>query len=158
MDLAFEGSGYFVVGPQNLLSRSLTLQVGPRGELTDSFGRPVRGQSGPVHVDGLFPVRFGPRGEVIQQGTVVDQLLTVSVPNESGLQPVGYGLLQASAESGMPVPTAARVVTGALEGSNVNTLQSMVQLIRLQRDYQSLSRAINSYREADESLIESAQR
>jgi flagellar basal-body rod protein FlgG len=156
MDLAIEGRGFFVVGPQNLLTRTLTLQVGEGGVLQDSFGRTVAGTGGPIYVDGLEPVTVGGRGEVVQRGEIIDRLRTVAVGTERGLQPMGVGLLQATPDSGSPIAVEAQVVAGALEGSNVNALQSMVDLIRLNRDYQSLSRAISSYREADQALINSS--
>jgi flagellar basal-body rod protein FlgF len=157
-DLAIEGSGHFVVGAEGgqFLTRTLTLQLGPRGELQDSFGRAVLGEAGPITLDGLDQVRVDNRGQIRRDGVVLDRIGVVDVANPSGLRAHGLGLQQPSAESGAPFPVEGRVVAGALEGSNVNALESMVQLVQLQREYQTLSRAISSYREADEGLIQAA--
>lgn len=156
MDLSIQGQGFFVVGEDGFLSRSLTLQVSSRGRLQDTQGRDVMGETGPIEVDPTQSLRIDNRGRVLQGGLEIDRIRTVGVVSEMGLQPAGLGVLQVTQESGRAVAMESHVVSGAIESSNVNSLESMVQLIQLQRDYQSLTRAIQSYREADESLIETA--
>ncbi|MEM1026244.1 MAG: flagellar hook basal-body protein [Myxococcota bacterium] len=157
-DLAIEGTGHFVVGTESgqQLTRALTLQLSPRGDLQDAFGRRVFGETGPIILDDLESVRVDRRGQLVRDGEVLDRIRTVDVANPSGLQPTGLGLQQPTQESGGPFLVEAQVVAGALESSNVNALESMVQLVQLQREYQTLSRAISSYREAEEGLIEAA--
>jgi flagellar basal-body rod protein FlgF len=154
-DLAIEGSGFFSVsdGGFQTLTRSLTAQVGPDGRLVDAEGRTLLGQSGPIFVDRLAEFHVDEGGQVVQDGRPIDRLRVVDVSDPRGLVPLGGGGYQTSPESGTAFRTDAKVVQGALEGSNVRPLDSMIQLIQLQRDYQSLSRAITAYRQADEELI-----
>jgi len=156
--VALEGPGFFAIGSPSapLLVRSLRLQVGVGGLLTDGTGRPVVGERGPIRADPGLPISVTKSGEVVQDGVALGRLRVMSVTNIRGLSPAGYGGYQPTTASGPAFDAEASVVPGAVEGSNVDALQSMVQLITLQRDYQSLTRAIRSYREADEGLIQAA--
>lgn len=157
-DLAIDGEGFFTVADAGFVSlvRSLTVQAGSDGRLQDAYGRPVLGESGPIYVDRLDPFQIDGEGQVVQGGRPIDRLAVVNVPDPRGLVPVGEGGYQTSAESGEAFRVEGHVLGGALEGSNVNALDSMIQLIQLQRDYQSLSRAISSYREADDALLQAS--
>ena len=54
--------------------------------------------------------------------------------NLQDLKPEGNGLYKAEKE-GLPA-TQTRVKQGALEGSNVNSVQEMSRMIEIMRDYQ----------------------
>ena len=43
-----------------------------------------------------------------------------------------------------------RVLGGALEGSNVNVVRSMVDLVKISRTYEALTRMIEGYKAIDE--------
>jgi flagellar basal body rod protein FlgG len=157
-DVALDGPGFFAVGSPAapVLVRSLRLQVGAGGVVTDAHGRAVVGAQGVLRADPGRSITVTKAGEVIQDETSLGQLQVMSVANIRGLQPSGYGGYMPTSASGPAYAAEGSVIPGAVEGSNVDSLQSMVQLITLQRDYQSLTRAIHAYREADEGLIQTA--
>jgi len=130
--------------------------VGVGGILTDAFGRAVVGAEGILRADPGRPISVTKGGELIQDDTPIGRLQIMAVANIRGLRPAGYGGYFPTPTSGPAFAAEGSVIPGAIEGSNVDSLQSMVQLITLQRDFQSLTRAIHAYREADEGLISTA--
>jgi len=71
--------------------------------------------------------------------------------NPEGLTQVGDSLYQVSANSGSAqtlaasqTSSSARIVSGALEGSNVDLTQELVKLILAQRGFQANARSVNS--------------
>lgn len=161
LDLALGGAGYFTVegpGGEGLLVRSVSAQLGPDGALRDRAGRPLLGEQGVLRVDPLLPVTVEGDGTVIQAGEPVGRLLVVDVADPRVLRALGDGSYAPTQASGDAVPMVTEVVAGALEGSNVHPVESMVRLVRLEREHQSILKAIQAYREADEAVITAATR
>ncbi|MEZ6185791.1 MAG: flagellar hook-basal body complex protein [Planctomycetota bacterium] len=81
---------------------------------------------------------------------VLDQLGITTFANPAGLQKLGDSLLAASPASGAPTPTTAlsgragKVVSGSLEGSNVDIALEFTRLITAQRGFQVNSRTITT--------------
>ncbi len=157
LDLAMEGPGYFVVdaGLKNpALLRSVAAKVGADGVLRDPAGRTLQAAGGgTIAVDPSRPVSIDGRGNVQQDGAIVGRLATVDVPAPAGLEPISAGAYVVTDESGPASEIDARVVSGALEGSNVAPVTSMIRLVQLEREHQSLLKVIQAYKEADEGII-----
>ena len=70
--------------------------------------------------------------------------------NPTGLQPIGENLYMESAASGAPQvgnPDSnglGSVVQGSLEGSNVNVVEELVNMIQTQRAYELNSKAVST--------------
>ena len=81
---------------------------------------------------------------------VVGQINTVNFVNPTGLQPIGQNLYVETAVSGAPqegIPGLegyGMIVQGALETSNVNTTEELVNLIESQRVYEMNSKVISA--------------
>ncbi|RYZ62718.1 MAG: flagellar hook-basal body complex protein [Proteobacteria bacterium] len=102
----------------------------------------------PITVPGnAVDVKISPQGEVkaqMQDGSEQDlgQIQLVRFVNEQGLHSMGDGLFRPTLASGAPtqgVPGEdglGSLMQGALEGSNVNVAQSMVEMIQAQRAYE----------------------
>jgi flagellar basal-body rod protein FlgF len=162
LDLALEGPGFFVAdagGGQRVLLRSVAARVAADGRLRDPAGRALElREGGGLALDPARPVQIDPDGGVRQGGDVLGRLLTADVVLPAGLAPLSAGAYQVTPESGAAVEVDTRVISGALEGSNVQSVTSMVRLVRLERDSQSLMKVIQAYREADEGIIGAASR
>jgi flagellar basal-body rod protein FlgG len=84
------------------------------------------------------------------EAAVVGQINTVNFVNPTGLQPIGQNLYTETAVSGAPqegVPGLegfGMIVQGALETSNVNTTEELVNLIESQRVYEMNSKVISA--------------
>lgn len=87
--------------------------------------------------------------------TQVGQLQLADFVNPQGLLAVGQNLYQESAASGAPLVSNAgengtgHLIQGSLEGSNVNSVQELVDMITTQRAYEMNSKVIST---ADEML------
>ena len=80
----------------------------------------------------------------------VGQLTLADFANRRGLQPIGENFLtetEASGEALISNPQeegVGKLVQGALEASNVNVVQELVEMIETQRAYEVSSKAITS--------------
>lgn len=83
-------------------------------------------------------------GAITQNGTAIATLGLASFTNPAGLQSVGANRFTATAASGAPNAAAIRVLQGYQEGSNVDLADQMTRLIRAQKAYSILARAIST--------------
>src|SRR5215510_12435168 len=155
LDVAVNGRGFFqILLPDGTLgyTRDGSFQVNAQGELVTSSGYAV--QPGITVPDGAQSVTVGADGVVTVQlagqttPTQVGQLQLVDFINTAGLQPRGENLLLESAASG-PAQTGTPglnglglIEQGSLEGSNVNVVEELVNMIETQRAYEMNSKAI----------------
>lgn len=141
LDVAMSEGGYLAVQAPDggeAYTRAGDLRVSAQGLLTTGAGHPVLGNGGPIAVPPFERLQIGSDGTVSvlplgQSGgtlAVVDRLRLVR-PEASQLDKRADGLL------GTPQPAAAdasvRVEAGALESSNVNPVDALVNMIELAR-------------------------
>ena len=141
LDVALEGDGFLVVDTEGgeALRRGGSLSLDATGVLVDSAGRPVLGRDGPVVVPpGTVEIDAG--GVVTVDGQDVATLrLERSQPD--ALERVGDGLWQSAVRE--PVPAGElRVRQGSLEGSNVEALDGMIEMLEVQRNYAAVQRGV----------------
>ncbi len=157
MDVAISGRGFFqILKPDGDLAytRDGTFQLNDQGELVTSSGYivqpgitiPDSAQSITIGTDGTVTVKLP--GQTAQ--TQVDTLETVDFINPVGLQPVGENLYIETASSGTAqggtpgLNGLGSLVQGSLEGSNVNVVSELVNMIETQRAYEMNSKAIST--------------
>jgi flagellar basal-body rod protein FlgG len=81
---------------------------------------------------------------------VLGQIQIARFLNSAGLQSIGQNLLKETTASGAPqvgqagVAGAGQLMQGALEASNVNVVEEMVNMIETQRAYEINSKAISA--------------
>ena len=98
-----------------------------------------------ISADGIVSVQNP--GEV--EAEEVGQFQLADFPNARGLQPIGQSMLVETPASGPPVVANpfengfGTLVQGALESSNVNVVQELVDMIETQRAYEVNSKAIS---------------
>lgn len=148
LDVAVVGQGWLSVLDANgeeAMTRNGNLQISQGGMLQTSSGQPVMGEAGPVFIplpitnitigkDGTVSVQ--PQGAPSEVREEIDRISVVNPPN--GLIEKGQdGLFRMKNGEELPLPDFnARLEVGALEGSNVNAVEEMTQLISLQRNYE----------------------
>jgi flagellar basal-body rod protein FlgF len=155
-DLAIEGSGYLAVQTEAGVryARSGQLHVSDLGELATTDGDPVLDDGGaPLAV----PLDAG-RITIAAEGTVstptaaIGRLDLVTFADEQRLVPVGGGLYRTDQA---PLPAAgARLVQGALEGSNVRPIIEMVEMMATLRAYQGTQRLLETDHDLQRRAIE----
>ena len=147
-DLMIEGQGFFPVQRQNgeiAYTRAGAFHVDAQGRMMLSNGSLL---VPPITVPAnAMGITVSPSGEVkasLPAGaeSVIGQIQLVTFTNVQGLAAMGEGLYRATLATGQPlqgVPGEAglgALQQGALEGSNVNIANSMVDMISVQRAYE----------------------
>lgn len=144
-DLAIDGDGFFAVTTadgQRAYTRQGNFRLDSAGRLVTSDGAQVGGgiviAGGKVDING--------RGEVFVDGSQVGRLEVVDFPKPYAMQKIGSALFVPTDPQATPQPvTGEKVMQGALEESNVNTVQEMVQLIETNRYFEMCSKVVKAY-------------
>jgi flagellar basal-body rod protein FlgF len=145
LDLAVAGSGFFVVQSANgqLYTRKGGFHVTPTGALVTAQGDAVLGQQGPIVLpNGALAVSGD--GTISVDGAVVDQLRLAEFSPNTSLTAIGNSLYAAASGSALP-PADSSVRQGMLENSNVSPVESVVQLITIQRNAEMMQRALTLF-------------
>jgi flagellar basal-body rod protein FlgG len=146
-DLMIEGDGMFAVHTPDGVryTRNGSLGVTRDGVLVSKEGHPVLGEKGDVVVrQGAFQVND--RGEVWQDGHMVDRLQLHVFDDESALERAGLNLFYYGGEpEGVRVVANPQVRQGFLEGSNVNAIKNLTDMIIAHRSYEAYQKAVANY-------------
>ncbi len=143
LDIAISGRGFFVIETENgnCYTRDGNFKLNEDNELVTKLGYRVLGESNPIQVTG-GEVVVRDTGEVIVDGSVVDRLQVVDFEEPYNLRRNGYGYFVPEDNApGQPVEDI-RLMQGYIEGSNVNVIKEMVEMIELNRVYDMLQRAV----------------
>ncbi|MEJ2059014.1 MAG: flagellar basal-body rod protein FlgF [Gammaproteobacteria bacterium] len=146
LDVAVNGKGWIAVQAPDgseAYTRAGELKLTSNGLLTTSQGYPVLGNSGPIAVPPNQQIHIGhdgtitvePSGQLPSALAVVDRIKLVNPP-ASNLAKGKDGLMHTRDGQLPPVSADVSITSGALEGSNVNTVDSMVRMIALARQYE----------------------
>jgi flagellar basal-body rod protein FlgF len=143
LDLALGDGAFFVIQTPagERFSRGGSFSLNPDGQVVDPSGNPLLGEGGAI-VAGTGSVEIDRGGVVRVNGTEVDRLRVETVPRGTPLQHEAGTLF---VPDGAREPQAAEersVRQGFLEDSNVSTIDSMVELISIQRAYAAVQRAV----------------
>jgi len=147
LDVAVQGEGFLRIklpDGREALTRDGNLHVDGAGNLTTTSGGLV--QPAIKIPDGVTEdqIVIGRDGTVTAAGRRVGRLELVTVRAQAGLISNGDNAFVTSAASGAAVaaPRATSLTQGALESSNVDISQAMVEIIESQRAFQLSSKAI----------------
>ncbi len=146
LDVAIHGEGWLAVQAPDggeAYTRAGDLRISAAGILTTGAGHPVLGNAGPVAIPPAQKLEIGtdgtisihPLGEPATTLVELDRLRLVKpafddlVKGPDGLMRRGDG------EPAAPDATV-KLTTGVLEGSNVNVVEALVNMIDLARQYE----------------------
>jgi len=149
LDVAVQGKSWLAVqglDGTEAYTRAGALDVNPEGQLVDMQGRAVLGDGGPITIPANASVDVAADGTITarvsgQRPTAVGRLkmVTPEVPLQRGTD----GLFRA-AEGDLSLDPNARLQSGALEGSNVSAVESMVAMISAARQFEQQMKAIQT--------------
>ncbi|HEX2603135.1 MAG TPA: flagellar basal-body rod protein FlgF [Oxalicibacterium sp.] len=164
LDVAVAGKGWIAVerpDGSEAYTRSGSLKINENGVLQTQSGLNVLGDGGPISIPPDVRVTIGKDGTLssVQEGstpgsTIQLGRLKLVNPDETNLVRGDDGLF--STKDGDPAEADANVtlVDGAVEGSNVNVVDAMVNMIALSRQFEmhmeSLKRAESNDAKASE--------
>lgn len=151
LDLALRGEGWLVVrGDQGeTLVRTGSFTLDRDGRVVDERGRELMADNGPLILP-EGPVEIDGTGRVRVAGVEVGRLrLERADPDAVPTDPARGGGTELRATGDEVPPEGRSVLQGHLEGSNVQALDSMVELMVVQRSFDAVQ---NSVRIIDEIL------
>ena len=154
LDVAAKGNSWLTVQALDgteAYTRGGALEVSADGTLTTRSGLPVMGDGGPLQVPPNAAVSIGADGTVSAKGSdgknsAIGKLKLVTP--ETPLTRGDDGLFR-GADGDLSADDTARVQDGALEGSNVSAVESMVAMIAAARQFEAQMKMIQTA-EADE--------
>ncbi len=163
LDVAANGDGWFAVQASDgneAYTRRGDLKVDVNGLLTTGNGLPVMGNGGPIAIPPAEKIDIAPDGTIsirpIGQGAselaVIDRIKMVSLPKDQ-LQKGNDGLVRLAEGATAEADADQQLVTGALESSNVNIVDSMVDMIELSRRFEMQVKMMKTAEETEESSI-----
>jgi flagellar basal-body rod protein FlgF len=151
LDLAVSGDAFFALdGPNGpVYTRAGTFELNQRGELQNKGGLRVRGSGGGAIVipPTANTIAVNAQGFVYADNAQVGQLQLATFTDMQELRRVGPSLFEGPAPQTPPLGTV-RVEQGYREGSNVQVVQEMVQMMLGMRHYEAAQRAMRALSEA----------
>ena len=159
LDVAITGKGFLAVqspSGDEAYTRAGSLQINANGLLSTSSGDLVLGNGGPVTIPPSSKIQIGkdgtvsivPNGAPASALAVIDRLKLVKV-DESKLVKQDDGLFHLNDGNTADAAADVTLVSGYLEGSNVNVIDAMVNMIEISRNYELQSKMMKSAKEND---------
>ncbi|ARP42214.1 flagellar basal body rod protein FlgG [Geobacillus thermodenitrificans] len=169
LDLAISGDGFFIVGDANgnnqMYTRAGNFYLDSEGYIVNANGLYLLGDGGPLKIDSnAKSLSIGADGNV----TIVDDtgnlqlvgtIQLAKFANPDGLEKEGNNLFRETVNSGDPqigVPGAngtGKLVSDALEMSNVDLAEEFTEMIVAQRGFQANTRIITTSDEILQELV-----
>jgi flagellar basal-body rod protein FlgF len=146
LDVALQGDGFFVVQSRDgseAYTRAGDFNVSSAGILQTSNGLPVMGENGPISIPESKNILFGTDGTIsirpndanANEITQIDRLKLVKPPLNN-LQKGADGLFRLQDGRNAIEDPNIKVVSGALETSNVNAATELVNMIEHARQFE----------------------
>ena len=164
LDVAVNGRGFIAVqtpeGTEGYTRRG-DLLVDSVGQVTNSIGQPVIGNSGPIVLPPYSTLEIGtdgsislvPLGQDPNSLAVVDRIKMVLPENPSELVRGDDGLIRLDDEFEiLPADASVSLTSGTLETSNVNAMGSLLQMIELGRQFEGHVKMMETSRDNAQAL------
>lgn len=146
LDVAIQGKGWLAVeradGTEGY-TRSGSLKVNENGVLQTQSGLNVLGDGGPISIPPDVHITIAKDGTIssVESGSKPGQTIQVGRlklvnPDEANLKRADDGLFVTKDGEDVAADADVSVVSGAVEGSNVNVVDAMVNMISLARQFE----------------------
>ncbi len=154
LDIAIKGEGWLAVqgaDGEEAYTRAGDLRITPQGLLQTGSGLQLLGEDGPITIPPANKIDIGndgtisivPQGENAATLAVVDRIKLVK-PLQDNLEKRSDGLVYLKQGEVPPADADVEVIQGALEGSNVNAVAAMVEMIELARHFELQSKVMKN--------------
>jgi flagellar basal-body rod protein FlgF len=157
LDVAMKGNGWLAVQALDgteAYTRAGAMEVSAEGQLVTPSGLPVLGDGGPITLPPNATVEIAADGTITttvgnarpqQAGKL--KMVTPEAPLERGTD----GLFRAGDGGDLTADPAARLQSGALEGSNVSPVETMVAMISAARQFEQQMKMLQSAEQKEQS-------
>jgi len=160
LDVAIRGPGWIAVQAPDgteAYTRRGDLQISSTGMLETGTGNPVLGNGGPIVIPPAQKVSIGGDGTIsivpLGQGAntlaVLDRIKLVNPP-AGQLEKGSDGLFRLTSGGTAPADASVSVQSGALEGSNVNSIDALVKMISNARQFEAYVKLMNAAKQNDQ--------
>lgn len=164
LDIAVNGDGWIAVQAPDgseAYTRAGNLQVTSAGQLVTREGYPVLGNSGPIAVPPFEKLDLGedgtvsilPVGQEITTVSAVERIRLVN-PDAANLYKGSDGLMRVPNDIVVAPDAKVKIVSGSLESSNVNAIDSLVNMIALARQFEMHVKVMSTAKENDEAATQ----
>lgn len=159
LDVAVQGEGWIAVqaGDGNeAYTRAGDLQISAGGILTNGAGHPVIGNAGPVALPPAERIEIGRDGTVSAKLlgqdnlAVLDRIKLVRPPGQD-LVKGEDGLFRLRGGEESQADASVTLIAGAVESSNVNTVEALVQMMSLARLFEMQVKVMKEAETTDQS-------
>jgi|SRR5450830_34266 len=145
LDVAIQGSGFIAIQSADggeAYTRNGSFKLSENGILQTQTGLSVVGDGGPISIPPDVTIAIAADGTVSSIPTtgtpnavnILGRIKLVN-PDEKALKRGDDGLFRMTVGTQAPPDANVRLAGGALEGSNVNVVESMVSMINLARQF-----------------------
>jgi flagellar basal-body rod protein FlgF len=160
LDFALGSRGFFVIETLNgpLYTRNGVFNTNQNGQIVDSMGRTVSGESGPITLPAsvsVSDIQVSPNGQMTANGTVVGKFKVVDFKeeDESKLVPAGDNCFVMTDINIQPMPAENAVIKqGVQESSNVKIVDELVDMVMVTRLYEANMRYVSAQKENSSAL------
>jgi flagellar basal-body rod protein FlgF len=162
LDVAIRGDGYLAVQATDgteAYTRAGALRISPSGMLETAAGLPVLGDGGPLTLPPADKVEIGGDGTIslVPEGLGPEALAAIGRirlvnPAHEQLAKGPDGLLRMRDGTQAPADAAVRLTSGALESSNVNVAEALVEMIEISRQFEMQVRLMNTAADNDSAV------
>lgn len=162
-DVAINGRGFFAVTDNDgnrFFTRAGNFTLNADGMLTLPTSSGGLGLEPPIRIpDGTANVSIGPQGAVVADGVEVGRIAAVGFINPEGLEQIGDNLFAETGASGAPFVGQfgqegfGSLSQGYLEGSNVDTVEQIINLITTQQFFSLDAQVVRSANEELQTVL-----
>ncbi len=149
LDFAISGRGYFTINNngRELYTREGHFSTDKNGYIVTGNGDEIMGEGGPINImvdgDGVQKIHVNNDGEIFADDIYVDRLIISDFSEDIKLKRFSGNTFAPENNSDLPSRLEQpNIIQGKLEGSNVNPVSEMVNLLELQRSFESSQRTI----------------
>ena len=154
LDIAINGKGFIAVQTKKgkeAYTRAGNLQITKDGLVVTGRGDVVLGSNGVITIPPSNRISIGergnisvqPRGQSPNQLTTIGNIKLVDIPNNQ-LQKGVDGLFYLAEGASATASDSVRITSGALEGSNVDPVRALSELIDISRQFEMHTKLMKS--------------
>lgn len=144
LDVAMKGNAWLAVqglDGTEAYTRAGALDVDAQGQLVTKNGLTVLGDGGPIAVPANSEVSIAGDGTVSAHNATTGRQTTIGrlklvTPEGAGMLTRGPDGLFRATDGDLPADVSARLQDGALEGSNVSAVETMISMISAARQFE----------------------
>lgn len=164
LDLAVQGDGWFAVQDsqgKEAYTRAGDFHVDENGMLMTASKHPVLGDGGPISIPPAQRIEIGsdgtisivPLGAEPDELAVLDRIKLVKLTNKDLIKN-NDGLMKLKGGGVALADASVVLVKGALEGSNVNPIANMVELINTGKEFEAQMKVMQTVDENAQKLAQ----